>query len=341
MRRNLVFSVRARTLTLLPVLALAAALAAPASASQLVNRDVRKIKLSVNTKGEALVSYRTVRGRTQHVLAWGAINARQPNPTLRQARFKLDYAGGWGKYHKPYWKTFRKGCGAYDGPALPWLVTACKAPDGSYWALQKWQVQLPDLGFTPWTAGLRQWELHLSHWSTDLAKLEVWQDWIYHGRFHHLFGRYTYLGKPVYPDEYFTRDFNLKHEWLGQVVFYLNFAAGGPAGMVLFRAACVTLFCAITGWVVYRRTGDFYAGLLAALAAATIARSIASDRPYIVTYLLLAIELLILERRRALWLLPALGQMQGAAGALHAAVWCAAVLLLAEWRLSAVAAHAG
>jgi hypothetical protein len=78
------------------------------------------------------------------------------------------------------------------------MVRACKAPDGSYWALQKWQVQLPDLGFTPWTAGLRQWELHLSHWSTDLAKLEVWQDWIYHGRFHHLFGRYTYLGKPVY-----------------------------------------------------------------------------------------------------------------------------------------------
>ena len=81
MRRNLVFSVRARTLTLLPVLALAAALATPASASQLVNRDVRKIKLSVNTKGEALVSYRTVRGRAQHVLAWGALNARQPNRT--------------------------------------------------------------------------------------------------------------------------------------------------------------------------------------------------------------------------------------------------------------------
>ena len=198
MRRYLNFFVRARTLTLLPVLALAAALAAPASASQLVNRDVRKIKLSVNTKGEALVSYRTVRGRAQHVLAWGAINARQPNRTLKQARFKLDYAGGWGKYHKSYWKTFRNSCGAYDGPALPWLVTACKAPDGSYWALQKWQVQLPDLGFTPWTAGLRQWELHLSHWTTDLAKLEVWQDWVYHGRFHHLFGRYTYLGQPVH-----------------------------------------------------------------------------------------------------------------------------------------------
>jgi len=192
--------VRTRVLVALPVLLLAATLAAPstASASQLINRDVRNIRLAVNSKGEALVSYRTVRGRAQHVLAWGALNARQPSRALKQARFKLDYAGGWGKYHKLYWKTFRNNCGAYDGPALAWLVTACKAPDGSYWALQKWQVQLPDLGFTPWTAGLRQWELHLSHWTTDVAKLEVWQDWVYHGRFHHLFGRYTYLGRPVH-----------------------------------------------------------------------------------------------------------------------------------------------
>src|SRR5437867_1015000 len=190
--------VRIRALMVLPALAFAAALAAPASASQLVNRDVRNIQLAVNSKGEALVTYRTVRGQTQHVLAWGAINARQPNRAVSQQRFKLDYAGGWRKYHKLYWKTFRNSCGAYDGPALAWMVTGCKSPDGSYWALQKWQVQLPDLGFTPWTTGLRQWELHLSHWTTDLAKVEVWQDWIYHGRFRHLFGRYTYLGKPVY-----------------------------------------------------------------------------------------------------------------------------------------------
>ena len=141
--------VRIRALMVLPALAFAAALAAPASASQLVNRDVRNIQLAVNSKGEALVTYRTVRGQTQHVLAWGAINARQPNRAVSQQRFKLDYAGGWRKYHKLYWKTFRNSCGAYDGPALAWMVTGCKAPDGSYWALQKWQVQLPDLGFTP------------------------------------------------------------------------------------------------------------------------------------------------------------------------------------------------
>src|SRR5438093_8801738 len=102
--------VRIRALMVLPALAFAAALAAPASASQLVNRDVRNIQLAVNNKGEALVTYRTVRGRTQHVLAWGAVNARQPNRTIRQQRITLDYAGGWRKYHTHYWKTFRRSC---------------------------------------------------------------------------------------------------------------------------------------------------------------------------------------------------------------------------------------
>ena len=113
----------------------------------------------------------------------------------------------------------------------------------------------------------------------------------------------TYFGKPVYADEYFTRDFNLKHEWLGQIVFYLILAGGGPVGMVLFRAACVTLFCGIVGWIVYRRTGGFYLGLFGALISAQLARVIAVDRPYIVTYLLIAVLLLIYERRRPLWVL--------------------------------------
>jgi hypothetical protein len=134
----------------------------------------------------------------RHVLVWGAMNARTPNPTLRQYRFRLDYGGGWGRYHKQYWKSFRNTCAPYDGPALAWLVTACQAPDGSYWALQKWQVQLPDLGFLPWTRGLRQWELHISHWNTPLAKLDVWTDWVYGGRFQQVFGRYTYLGAPIH-----------------------------------------------------------------------------------------------------------------------------------------------
>jgi hypothetical protein len=172
--------------------------AGQASGSQLVTRGMTGISLAVNGKGEALVSYRAASGRAQHVLFWGAINARSPNPSVPQARFRLDYAGGWGKYHTQYWRTFGNRCGRYDGPPLAWVEAACKAPDGSYWALQKWQVKLPDLGFTPWTQGQRQWELHLSHWRGPLARLQVWRDWSYAGRYHHLFGLYTYRGHPVY-----------------------------------------------------------------------------------------------------------------------------------------------
>lgn len=188
-----------KLLTLFSALAAALALPLAAGASNLIDRDARNIRLQVNRNGEALVSY-SAAGRTRNVLAWGALNARHPNPasSTPQVQFRLDYSGGWGKYHKTYWKTFKTSCRPYDGPALAWLVTACKAPDGSYWGLQSWQTPLPDLGFSPWTPKLSAWELHLSHWTGPLAKLEVWTDWIYSGRFHDLFGRLSYDGQPVY-----------------------------------------------------------------------------------------------------------------------------------------------
>jgi len=174
-----------KLLALLGVLAAALTLPLGASASNLIDRNAQNVRLQVNRNGEALVSY-SAAGRARKVLVWGALNARYPNP------------GGWGKYHKTYWKTFKNSCRAYDGPNLAWLVAACKAPDGSYWALQSWQTPLPDLGFSPWTPQLSAWELHLSHWTGPLAKLEVWTDWIYSGRFHDLFGRLSYDGQPVY-----------------------------------------------------------------------------------------------------------------------------------------------
>ena len=174
-----------------------AALAPSAAASRLIARNASDVELKVGRDGTALVNFRVAGGR-RHLLAWGAINARHPKRGARQVHFKFDYAGGWGRYRKTVWPTFRNHCRRYDGPALPWLVTACKAPDGSYWALQSWQVALPDLGFMPWLASQRVWELHLSHWSGPLAKLEVFQDWTYAGRFRRVFGRVTYRGRPVY-----------------------------------------------------------------------------------------------------------------------------------------------
>ena len=39
------------------------------------------------------------------------------------------------------------------GPSSSWLVAACKAPDGSYWALQRWQRLLPMRGVAPFRPG--------------------------------------------------------------------------------------------------------------------------------------------------------------------------------------------
>ena len=75
------------------------------------------------------------------------------------------------------------------------MVKACKAPDGSYWALQKWQRMLPNLGMTPWKKSQNVWELHISHWRGELPVLDMYLDWIYSQKFHHLFGKYSVQGR--------------------------------------------------------------------------------------------------------------------------------------------------
>ena len=183
--------------TLILTLFLAALAPTAASASDLVDRNASKIQLAVRGNGSALVTYRAA-GRTRHVLAFGAINAVHPGAAARQVRFRLDYTGGWETQRRLVWKTFGRTCLRYDGPALPWLVKACRAPDGSYWALQSWQLDLPHRGYPPWKASQSAWELHLSHWRGPTAKLEVWTDWAFGGQAHGLFGRLTYLGVPVH-----------------------------------------------------------------------------------------------------------------------------------------------
>jgi hypothetical protein len=177
------------------LLAVAAATAlvlpAGASASYLIDRNAKNVQLAVNADGRALMTYRA-HGRWQHVLAWGAINALHPTTTRPQVRFRLDYSG-----RRHNWTGFKNQCRPYDGPRLAFLVTACAAPDGSYWALQSWPRTLPN--FDGRAGGrLGKWELRLSHWSGAIARLEAWTDWVYGGRFHHLFGRLTYDGRPVH-----------------------------------------------------------------------------------------------------------------------------------------------
>jgi len=110
----------------------------------------------------------------------------------------------------------------------------------------------------------------------------------------------------AYPGEARTRQFNLTHEWLAQVIFYAVWRAGGIAAMVSARAITLTAFCGLVGLIAWRRRASFYGAIAAALAAAAVAQVFALDRPYHFTWLLLAATMAILEFRRALWLLPPL-----------------------------------
>ena len=181
------------------VLALLVVLALPAAspASELIARDAKDVTLRVTAGGQAVVGYRA-KGRQWSVLAWGAINARHPTEGVPQVRFRLDYSGGWRSQGRVLSRHFVSVCRRYAGPPLAWFVTGCTMPDGSQWALQAWQRGLPNLGFEPWKPLQASWELRLSRWQGDLPKLELWTNWAYSKQFHHVFGRLTYLGQPVY-----------------------------------------------------------------------------------------------------------------------------------------------
>jgi hypothetical protein len=114
----------------------------------------------------------------------------------------------------------------------------------------------------------------------------------------------TYMGQPAFPGEEHMRDFDLTHEWLSEVVFYLVYAGGGFAGLVLFRAALLTGFCGVVGLVAFHRSKGFYRALGAVFLAASIADKFRSDRPFLIGFLLLALVVAALEYRRWLWLLP-------------------------------------
>jgi hypothetical protein len=223
-----------RLLLILPVF-FAAVFVSSAGASQIISTStVSGLRIQLNGKGEALLTY-TAAGKPVHVLVWGAVNAVATKSGARQVSFHLDYSGGYQKYflHNAgaqalareykkikgtpgyltspvvrklqalqqeadnYWKTaFHGGCGRYAGPALAWKVVACKASDGTYWAVQSWQRKLPNYGL-PSSASNSAWEVHLSHWTGSLPVLSVNTDWSWH-QWNHLYGTFTYNGAPVF-----------------------------------------------------------------------------------------------------------------------------------------------
>lgn len=176
------------------LLAVLAVVCPTASASELIARNATNVRLEVNREGTALLTYRAG-GELHRVLAWGAINARPSTSPSRQVAFRLDYSGGWGSERRPVWKTFVDACEPVRVP-LRWLVTSCRAADGSFWALQSWQRTLPVYGMPP-APGRDAWELRLSHWTGPLPRLDVRFGWTYR-RYHQIYGRFTWRSSPVF-----------------------------------------------------------------------------------------------------------------------------------------------
>jgi hypothetical protein len=174
-------------------------LSAPSAlASDRLALNASHVHLAVSRDGtRALVTYSSG-GTIHHALVWGAINALPPSQEVPQVRFTIDWTGGWAVYGHTVWQHFGNACRAYDGPPLADAVAACTAPDGSYWALQEWQPNLPHRGYPPYAAGQTDWELDVSHWTGPLAQLEVHADWAFNGQAHNLFGRLLYDGVPVH-----------------------------------------------------------------------------------------------------------------------------------------------
>jgi len=180
-------------------LAVAAVIVPGADASDRLALNASQVRLAVSADSKtAVVSYRSG-GRVRHALVWGAVNALPPNETVPQVRFKIDWTGGWETHgNGRWWQRVGNHCRRYEGPPLAALAAACTAPDGSYWALQSWQPRLPHRGYLPYAAGQTDWELDISHWTGQLAELEVHADWAFDGQAHNLFGRLLYDGVPVH-----------------------------------------------------------------------------------------------------------------------------------------------
>ena len=130
----------------------------------------------------------------KHVLVWGAINAITPREGAHQAKFKLDYSGGWGTKHIVYWKTSPAAAAATTGPRFrTWWrpasrLTARTGPRRAGRSRSRTSASRRGR-----RSSQANW-LEVSHWTGEIAKLETGSNWVYGGRFEALFGRFTYLG---------------------------------------------------------------------------------------------------------------------------------------------------
>jgi hypothetical protein len=150
----------------------------------------------------------------------------------------------------------------------------------------------------------------------------------------------TALGAPAYAGEEQVRYFNLTHEWLAQALWFVLYRMGGFPLLVLWKGALLAALCAIAGYLAAWRSGNFFVGLAAAFAGMPVVTLFAADRPPLLTFFLVAVFVLILEKYsdgrvdRWVWLLVPL---QGLWANMHGGFFLGWVVLGAyvagSWRL--------
>ena len=141
----------------------------------------------MNSKGVALVTYKA-KGIQRHVIYWGA---EGDTPEF----FRYDRSGGAVSKKIKNWQTLKNVCGPYTGPPLRGrrrrLHDARTARTGR---------SRTGSGSRRTTAARPATEeLHVSHWRGAAPVLTVKSDWSYPQHFNHIYGTYTYHGRPCSP----------------------------------------------------------------------------------------------------------------------------------------------
>jgi type IV secretory pathway VirB3-like protein len=154
-----------------------------AVASELVDRNASKVRLSVTRNNVALVTYRT-NGRSRRAAFWGAVD----RSALRFKRRRTDLrgvavAGSGGRANT---------CRRYSGPTLPWVVAACTNIDGSHWVLQSWTRSKRNYG-----GSVGDRDLRISHFTGQPTELRAWTDWADKGTRVHLYGTLRFHGEAI------------------------------------------------------------------------------------------------------------------------------------------------
>lgn len=161
---------------------------APALATAKITSGATNVRLAVIDANTAVVSYRQG-GKSWSAVASGAINARFPNPNVPQVGFRVTYS----QTAAPVGT-----CLPYNGPRLGWVVAACRGVARDYWVVQAWPRNLRNYGVKPQRPQDSELDLRLSHWRGPLPVFTLKLDWAFGGRFDHLYGSFTYRGRPMY-----------------------------------------------------------------------------------------------------------------------------------------------